>query len=305
MIRVLAIGECMIELTHRDADTLAVGCAGDTFNTAAYLARLTTPDQVRVDYLTLLGDDHYSERILTAMRSEGIGTERIRQLPGEQPGLYLVRTDEHGERSFTYYRSLSAARKLFETDVDGVDFADYDVVHLSAITLQILSPPARERLREALAKFRTSGGRVSFDSNYRPAGWPDAAEAAEQVRELWRLTSIALPTFSDEQALFADPDAAATVDRLRGLGVEDAVVKDGANGCVLLDGDWTLRLPAEHVPRVVDSTAAGDAFNAAYLAARLTGTAPPDSAQHAQKIAATVIRHPGAIVADEVLPKRA
>ncbi|MBQ6639898.1 MAG: hypothetical protein IJH84_02555, partial [Saccharopolyspora sp.] len=107
------------------------------------------------------------------------------------------------------------------------------------------------------------------------------------------------------QALFADPDAAATVDRLRGLGVEDAVVTDGANGCVLLDGDGTLRLPAEHVPTVDDSTAAGDAFNAAYLAARLTGTAPPDSAQHAQKIAATVICHPGAIVADEVLPKRA
>src|SRR5437016_12181617 len=135
--RVLAIGECMIELTHRDEHTLSLGCAGDTFNTALYLARLSTSDEVAVDYLTLLGDDHYGGVLLEVMRAEGIGTHRIRRLPGEQPGLYLVRTDASGERGFTYYRSRSAARRLFDDAMP--DIGGYDVVYLSAITLQILT----------------------------------------------------------------------------------------------------------------------------------------------------------------------
>ena len=174
MIRVLAIGECMIELTHREVDLLALGCAGDTFNTATYLARLTGPEDVAVDYLTLLGDDHYSDLILDAMRAEGIGTDRVGRVTGEQPGLYLVRTDAAGERSFTYYRSRSAARGLFGDGAEP-DFTGYDVVFLSAISLQILGDPARKRLGAALARFRDGGGRVAFDGNYRPAGWPDAA----------------------------------------------------------------------------------------------------------------------------------
>ncbi|MCX2730301.1 sugar kinase [Saccharopolyspora sp. NFXS83] len=306
MIRVLAIGECMIELTHRGGDALSLGCAGDTFNTATYLSRVTAPDRLRVDYATLLGDDHYSDRILAAMRAEGLGTDRIRRVPAAQPGLYLVRTDEHGERSFTYYRSQSAARGLFDEDSGAEpEFGDYDVVYLSAISLQILTPRARKRLRAALVRFRDGGGRVAFDSNYRPAGWRDAAEAAEHVRQLWELTSIALPTFSDEQALFADADPESTVERLRAAGVSDVAVKDGASGCVVLDGTRTVRLPAVPVETVVDSTAAGDAFDAAYLAGRLAGAAPVEAARRAQELAATVIRHPGAIVADSVLPRRA
>ncbi|GAB2966797.1 PfkB family carbohydrate kinase [Amycolatopsis acidiphila] len=105
--RVLAVGECMIELTHTGARTLSLGYAGDTFNTAVYLARLTPPEAVEVDYLTRLGDDDYSAGILAAMRGEGLGTRLVDRVPGAQPGLYLVRTDEHGERSFTYYRSES------------------------------------------------------------------------------------------------------------------------------------------------------------------------------------------------------
>lgn len=304
MTRVLSLGECMIELTHRTADELVLGCAGDTFNTAAYLARLTAPEQLRVDYLTVLGDDHYSERVLAAMRAEGIGTELIPQLPGEQPGLYLVRTDADGERHFTYYRSRSAARNLFGSAATSAEFDGYDLVHLSAITLQILAPEARERLHAALARYRDRGGRISFDSNYRPAGWSGRQQAAAEIERFWRLAAIGLPTFSDERALRGDDAPESTVERLRGLGVDEIAVKDGARGCVLYDGERTAYLPTTPVHPVVDSTAAGDAFNAAYLAARLTGTAPAEAVARAHQLAGTVIGHRGAIVADEVLPKR-
>ena len=302
MKRVLAIGECMIELTHRSADLLALRCAGDTFNTAAYLARITGADQVHVDYLTRVGDDHYSERVLEAIRAEGVGTELVRRIPGRSPGLYLVRTDGTGERSFTYYRSQSPARELFADEVP--DLSGHDVVYLSGITLQIISPAARERLWSALRAFRDGGGTVAFDSNYRPVGWSSVDEARHAMRTTWELTSLALPTFADEQALFGDTDPQTTARRLHELGAAEMAVKNGSHGCVLWQGESPLPIEALPVERVVDSTAAGDAFNAGYLAARLTGADPVDAVARAQTLAATVIQHPGAIVDRSVVPGR-
>lgn len=302
MTRVLAIGECMIELTHSDETNLTLGYAGDTFNTALYLARLTGPDEVEVDYLTLLGDDYYSECLLDAMHAEGIGTGLVGRLPGGQPGLYLVRTDNRGERSFAYYRSQSAARQLFSHEVP--DLGGYDLVYLSAITLQILSVDARQRLFKALRDLRDTGGSVVFDSNYRPAGWPDAAAARAAVRAAWDLTSVALPTFADERALFGDAAPEDTASRLRRCEVAEIVVKNDARGCVVHDGTRPRLIPAEKVEQVVDSTAAGDAFNAAYLAARLSGAVPDEAAARAHSLAAQVVQHRGAIMAESVLPRR-
>ncbi|MGH3309487.1 MAG: sugar kinase [Streptomyces sp.] len=307
-IRVLAIGECMVELTHRDSETLHLGCAGDTFNTALYLARVTDPDSVQVDYLTLVGDDRYSDRILAAMRQEGIGTGLVRRVPGARPGLYLVHTDPDGERTFTYYRSESPARRLFGPGHPEAasSLADgYDVVYLSAITLQILTPAARERVWDLLRQVRRRGGTVAFDSNYRPAGWPEPGSARAAVQTAWQLASIALPTFDDECALFADDTPADSAVRLAALGIPDVVVKDGARGCVVWDGSSPRRVAAQKVQAAVDTTAAGDAFNAAYLAARLTGKEPVEAAGSANALAAEVVRHRGAAVPASVLPRRA
>ncbi|WP_431879744.1 sugar kinase [Amycolatopsis sacchari] len=302
--RVLAVGECMIELTHTGSRTLSLGYAGDTFNTAVYLARLTRPEDVEVDYLTRLGDDEYSAGILAAMRAEGIGTALIDQVPGAHPGLYLVRTDERGERSFTYYRSESPARRLFDGE-HTPDVTGYDVLYLSAITLQLLTPAARERLWDTLSAARARGTHVVFDSNYRPAGWPSEDVARDAVRRTWELTTIAAPTFSDEHALFGDTSPEAALARLRDVGVPDVVVKDGGNGCVVWDGTAARLVPALPVESTMDTTAAGDAFNAGYLAARLSGQDPVEAAGAGHAVAAKVIAHPGAIITDPSLPPRA
>ncbi|NMH97879.1 PfkB family carbohydrate kinase [Pseudonocardia acidicola] len=312
MIRVAAVGECMIELTHQGERSLSLGFAGDTFNTALYLARSTRPQDpgpdVRIDYVTAVGDDWYSGQLLAAAAAEGIGTGLVERIPGASPGLYLVRTDDAGERSFTYYRSESAARRLFGAGYpDRVDraLAGSDVIYLSAITLQILTVQARERLWAALAACRARGGRVVFDSNYRPAGWPDAAAARAAVQRTLALTDLYLPTLTDEQALHGDRDARACATRLAAYGITEIVIKDGAGGClVVADGD-AVTVPARTGIPVVDTTAAGDSFNAGYLAARLRGGPPPAAAGAAHRLAATVIGHPGAVVPPGVLPRRA
>lgn len=305
MTRFLAIGECMVELTHKSDHDLRMGFAGDTYNTALYLARSTDPDQVGVDYLTLVGDDHYSDLLLRAMHGEGIGTRLVGRVAGEQPGLYLVRTDDAGERSFTYYRSQSPARRLFDDEhTPAEDLSGHDVLYLSAVTLQLLTARARQHLWRLLDDARGKGAQVVFDSNYRPAGWPDREEARAAVSAAYELSTTALSTFDDEQALFGDASPDATVRRLREGGVEEVVIKDGSRGCVVgVDGD-PVHVPTSPVEKVVDSTAAGDSFNAGYLAGRFGGASMVEAARHGHALASKVIAHPGAVIEDPSLPPR-
>ncbi len=231
MIRVAAIGECMLELTHRDERALALGYGGDTLNTALYLARATQSREIAViDYVTALGDDPMSQTMVKAWQAEGIGTGRVARLPRRLPGLYLIRTGESGERRFFYWRSEAAVRSLFqtaETEPLLAALADYDALYFSGVTLAVLAPEARQRFRAALTAARSRGRQVAFDTNYRPALWPDPAAAHAVFAEFLPMISLALPTFEDEQAVCGDRDPETTARRYAAAGVPEVAVKRG------------------------------------------------------------------------------
>jgi 2-dehydro-3-deoxygluconokinase len=299
VIRVASIGECMIELRHRSATTLDLAYGGDTLNTAVYLARLTGDRDVRVDYVSALGDDAYSEGMLAMWRDEGIGVGLVACLPGRLPGLHTIRTDARGERSFTYWRSSSAARDILRGDrAEQVAAAlrGYDLLYLSGITLSILDPPQRAALIAIADALRARGSRVAFDGNYRPVGWPNPDAPRAAFDQMLERVDIALPTLDDEQALFGVKDVLECAERLHRLGVAEVAIKRGQAGCFLSSARFTGEIPAEPVDVVVDSTAAGDSFNAGYLAARLLGSDPPRAARLGNRLAARVIGYPGAII---------
>jgi 2-dehydro-3-deoxygluconokinase len=302
--RAAFIGECMIELRHETPELLRLGFAGDVFNAAAYLARSAPASDVAVEFVTITGDDPYSAQMRETWRAHGVGDTLAATLPGGRPGLYLIRLDGEGERTFYHYRRESAARGLFGPDhsasVDDA-VAACDLVYLSAITLSIMTAPARQRLLRVLAAARSRGGRVVFDSNYRPSGWASAAQAAAAITETLTHTDIALPTLADEQAVFGDGDASSCVSRLRAAGVREIVVKLGAAGC-LVAGPSGAPVPVPAVPgvTVVDTTAAGDAFNGGYLAARLRDAAPLAAARAGNALAAEVVAAPGALLPPKV-----
>src|SRR5258708_18732348 len=238
MLRVAAIGECMLELRHRDEGLLELGFAGDSFNTALYMARCHQPERLAVDCGAAVGTDPYGAAMLQLWREEGIGTDAVALLPGKLPGLYLIRTDPEGERRFFYYRSAAAARELFRDPAADrllAALSAYDVLYFTAITLSILDGSARERFRTALAAARGAGRLVVFDSNYRPTGWTDAAAARATIAPFLDIVGLMLPTFEDEQALWGDATPADTLARYAARKTETCV-KRGGEGCVLGDG---------------------------------------------------------------------
>jgi 2-dehydro-3-deoxygluconokinase len=286
---IACVGEAMVELSF-DRPEQQIGFAGDTLNTAIYLAR-AIGSAARVEFVTVLGRDAVSDRMSAFIASEDVGCARITRHPERLPGIYAIALDARGERSFSYWRGQSAARCLFQdgfAQLEGVD-----LIYLSAITLAILPPPMRQSL---LAHLAAHPARVAFDSNYRPRLWEDAQTARAVTEAAWRISDIALPSLDDEMALFGDADARTVRARLNGWGAREGALKMGALGPLSLDPSAVpLDLPAAQ--SVVDTTAAGDSFNGAWLAAHLQGATGDQCLARAHARALEVIAQPGAIIA--------
>ncbi len=136
---------------------------GDTLNTALYLSRLTKAHDIKTSYVTALGNDPFSQEMLSAWQEEGIDTSLVLTVNGKQPGIYYIETDETGERYFHYWRNEAAAKFLFEQNESSalVDtLYSYDAVYLSGITLAILTEEGKTQLFAFLERFKAQGGRL-------------------------------------------------------------------------------------------------------------------------------------------------
>lgn len=296
--RIACIGEAMVELSLDAAgETARIGYAGDTLNTAVYMAR-ECPGAHEIAFVSRVGTDRFSDDMLAFIDSEGVSTAAVARDDACLPGLYAISTDAGGERSFSYWRENSAARKLFQT-AGGHDFSvldGFDVVYLSAITLAILPPAVRGGLLDWVSDFRERGGLFAFDSNYRPKLWESVDAARQAVSRAWRNCDIALPSVDDEMALFGDRDAQSALARLEAYGIGIGALKRGADGPVPINGAVDPAPRFEPAEKVVDTTAAGDSFNGAFLAVYLAGKSLGEAMLAGHDRAARVIGMRGAIV---------
>ena len=182
-LNIVCVGEAMVELSLANGTDISLGFAGDTLNTAIYLRRLLE-DSTQVSYCTRLGADPLSGKLLEFIKSESIDTHAITLSDELNVGLYAISTDDTGERTFTYWRDNSAARRMFQSggNLNFEQLDNFNVVYLSAITLAILPQQVRLALLEYLQEQRqTRKITVAFDSNYRPALWESETTAQEII----------------------------------------------------------------------------------------------------------------------------
>ena len=293
--RVICVGEVMVELSRGSDGRYGFAFGGDTFNTAVYLARAGVP----AAYATAMGDDPYSEGLMALAAAESVNSELIARVPGRMPGLYLIETDAKGERKFYYWRDTSQARELFELENWAAvceALLAARLVYFSGVTLSLYSNTGIGRFSPRSSS-RASGRGRGVRRQFPPRGWKgDVARARTVFTEALKRTDIALPTFEDEAMLWGDTNPEATVDRLQAYGIGEIVVKNGSSTALVADKSGREHVPVPEVVQPLDTTAAGDSFNAAYLAARLNGEQPVAAATAAHGLAGQVIRHRGAIM---------
>ena len=292
--RFLAIGECMVEMAPQNSGDYALSYAGDTFNTAWYMRKMASAD-IEVAYLTGAGNDALSKRFTDFIQDAGIIPE-IGVVPDRTIGLYMISL-ENGERSFQYWRSASAARCLAQHLEPLAALKAGDTAYFSGITMAILSQHDRAVLLEALKQARESGVTVVFDTNLRPRLWDSLDDMRHWVMLAAGVADLALPSFDDEAEFFGDADKQATMNRYHNAGVKQVIVKDGPNAVLFKDEAGAL---AEFTPTLnpspVDTTAAGDSFNAGFLSAYLSGKDLRTAIQKGCEVSFAVVSQRGALV---------
>lgn len=294
-MHVLAIGECMAELapTHSDGE-FRLGFAGDTFNTAWYLARCA-PDAT-VSFLTAIGNDAISQKMSALMRDSGIDDQFVQVSSDKTVGLYLISL-ENGERSFSYWRGQSAAKSLAD-DPAHLEMAmeTADLVYFSGITLAILDPEKRDTLLDALRHARAAGKTIAFDPNLRPKLWDAGREMTDSIMQGAAVSDIVLPSFEDEADWFNDATPLDTAKRYLSAGADTVIVKNGADPVLYAQGSTMGEVPVKAVDALVDSTAAGDSFNAGVLARHVVGDELHSGVAYACGLSRSVVQARGALV---------
>jgi sugar/nucleoside kinase (ribokinase family) len=179
----------------------------------------------------------------------------------------------------------------------GLDVGFATAIGDDPYTLSLYSNNGLGRLFAALEVARAQGVKVAFDGNFRPAGWKgNLARTRTVFIEALKRVDIALPAYDDEAVLWGDPSPESTVARLQAFGIGEIVVKNGPNSALVAGAGTYEFVPVPEVVVPVDPTAAGDGFNAGYLAARLSGSDPAAAAVAAHRLAADVLRHPGPLM---------
>ncbi|KMK66420.1 sugar kinase [Puniceibacterium sp. IMCC21224] len=297
-MKLVFAGECMVELAP-DGACYTKGFAGDTFNMAWY-ARKICPAAWSVGYVSAIGSDAVSDELAAFMSDAGVDISHVQRHADRTVGLYMISLKD-GERSFSYWRSHSAARQM-AADGATLDsaFAGADVVCISGITIAVLDGDGRATLAAALTRYRADGGQVAFDPNIRPRLWADAPSMCASVMTFAALSDIVLASFEDEATHFGDADPAATLQRYQDAGVGCVVVKDGGNPILGARGDEQVCVAPEPVAMVVDSTAAGDSFNAGFLVSMLSGADLATALIGGASLSRQVIQQRGALSQDAV-----
>ncbi|MEO8422640.1 MAG: sugar kinase [Actinomycetota bacterium] len=298
MKRVLVVGEPLIELLEEPVGTIRRGFGGDALNLAVYLARESP--ELHVMLGSAVGDDRDSDDLLSLCRDEGVDRAHVRRVAGATLGRYRVTVDRSGERAFEYERSESPFRGALVGDDSLPDHGAIDVLCFSGITVAVLHDAGRRALLAYATAVRGLGGMVVYDPNHRPALWADDADAREWTTRIAPIADVLLASAEDGRRL-TDADAALEIAQaFRAMGAREVVVTDGSGPCVVSSDRAVEAIEAVRAVEVMDTTAAGDAFDAGYIAARLRGATPAKSAAAGHTLAATVVGHRGALAA----PKR-
>lgn len=114
--------------------------------------------------------------------------------------------------------------------------------------------------------------------------------------------NTALPSCDDEERLYPGLSPSQVIDRISGLGPDEAVLKNGARGPMIRFDGASVQTAMARAERVVDTSGAGDSFNAGYLAARLARAEPVQAAVAGHRLASTVIAHHGVVIPREAMP---
>ena len=294
-IDIAIIGECLIELSANgslaDTSTLNKYFGGDTVTTAVAIARLGG----NVTYLTKIGNDGFSEFILSALQKENIDTSLI-TTNDEQNGMYIV-SHTLDKKEVLYYKRKTAATKLSIEDINEDVVKKLKLVYSTGV-VQSLSASSRELIRETFMLAKENDVLTAYDPNYTSC-FMNSTDTKEYFEEIIDFTDIIfLSLKNDATKLYEFTSIDKVMNYFWDRGVKIVVIKSHIdNGYYTgYKGDISFT-EFYNTQRAIDVTASGDVFNGGFLYALTNGYTPADAARFAAVVSGLQTQNYGAIQA--------
>lgn len=268
--KIMLVGEPMglfiaeEEALLEDVRHFTMSVAGAELNVAIGLARLEHP----VDYLTKLGNDPFGRRIIKTMNRNAIHTSMVLNSEDHPTGFMLKSKTSRGDPDICYYRKGSAASTICPADLDGLDFSEYEALHMTGI-FPALSSATRETSYFVIQKAKLKGLTVFFDPNLRPQLWPDQKEMVSTINELASMADYVLPGENEGKILCGTPDPKKIAEFYLSKGSNTVIVKTGPKGAYAATAEFSFSSPTFPAEKIVDTVGAGDGFAAGIISAVL------------------------------------
>ena len=294
-IDIAVIGECLIELsangTLADTSTLNKYFGGDTVTTAVAIARLGG----NVTYLTKVGNDGFSEFILSALQKENIDTSLIKTNE-EQNGMYIV-SHTLDKKEVLYYKRKTAATKLSIDDISEDVIKRLKMVYSTGV-VQSLSASSRELVREAFRIAKENDVMTAYDPNYTSC-FMNSADTKEYFEEIIDMSDIVFSSLkNDSQKLYDMDSAEKIIQYYWDKGVKIAVVKSHVDNGYYTGYSGNIDFTEFYnTQKAIDTTASGDVFNGGFLYAITNGYTPYDASKFAAVVSGLQTQNYGAIQA--------
>ncbi len=287
------IGECLIELTSNgslaESSTLNKYFGGDTVTTAVAISRLGG----NVSYVTKVGNDGFSEFILSSLQKENIDTSLIKT-NDEQNGMYII-ANTQDKKELLYYKRKTAATKLTIEDLSEEYIKNLKLIYSTGI-VQSLSASSRELVRESFRIARENEVLTAYDPNYTSC-FMSSSDTRDLLEEIIDYTDIIFLSLKGDAVRLYEVDSIEQIMKhFWDKGVQIVVIKSHIDNGYYTGYNGTITFTEFYnTTKAVDITASGDVFNGGFLYAYTKGYQPTEATKFASVVSGLQTQNYGAI----------
>ena len=293
-INVCSIGEAMIEISNIKNSLYNQSFAGDTLNFCNYLDK----KKLNAFFLSAIGKSEINQSLLDFIRSKNISTKYIKQINQFEVGLYLIKNKDNGEKQFFYWRDESAAKQYFN-NIDFVnlykELKNFDYIYFSGITLSIIHISKLNNFIKLLKLLKSKKIKIVFDFNIRPSRW-NKKNLNIFLDSVLKFVDICFLSGEDMNYWKNKNDIKSYEQIVRKYKLKHSIFRKNAKFTYVFLNKTRYVFKNKLLKRVVDTSGAGDGFNAAYLSNFIVNNDPLLALKAGSSLGSKIVMKKGAIV---------
>ncbi|MDC2978627.1 PfkB family carbohydrate kinase [Pelagibacteraceae bacterium] len=293
-ISVCSIGEAMIEISNIKNSLYNQSFAGDTLNFCNYLDK----KKINAFFLSAIGKSEINQSLLDFARSKKISTKYIKQINQFEVGLYLIKNKDNGEKQFFYWRDESAAKQYF----NNIDFLNlykelknFDYIYFSGITLSIIHISKLNNFIKLLKLFKSKKIKIVFDFNIRPSRW-NKKNLNKFFDSVLKFVDICFLSGEDMNYWKNKNNIKSYEQIVRKYKIKHSIFRKNAKFTYVFLNKTRYVFRNKLLKKVVDTSGAGDGFNAAYLSNFIVNNDPLLALKAGSSLGSKIVMKKGAIV---------